>query len=69
MKIFFEKYLKLTENFWLVFHIKHKILKQNVLVFSFMEKMLIIQFHRMETIVRINSIVQKIAFGTYTKFL
>ena len=38
----------MTKNSWLVFWMKHKISKQNIIVFSFMEKMLVIQFHSME---------------------
>ena len=33
----------MTKNPWLLFRLKHKILKQKFLEFSFMEKMLIIQ--------------------------
>ena len=37
-----------TKNPWLVFQLKLEILKQKFVVFSFMEKMPIIQFHSME---------------------
>ena len=39
---------RMTKSPGLVFQMKHKISKQNFLVFSFMEKMLVIQFHSME---------------------
>ena len=38
----------MTKNPWLVFWLKHEISKQNLLEYSFMEKLFIIQFHRMQ---------------------
>ena len=38
----------MTKNPWLVFRLKHKISKQKFFLFSFMEKMLVIQFHSIE---------------------
>ena len=38
----------MTKNPWLEFRMKLKISKQNLFVFQFMEKMLIMQFHSVE---------------------
>ena len=37
-----------SKNLWLVFRLKHEISKDNFFASSFMEKMLVIQFHSME---------------------
>ena len=46
----------MTKNPWLLFRLKLEISKQNFFEFSFMEKMLIIQFHSMEKILSYNFI-------------
>ena len=52
----------MTKNPWLVFRLKHEISKQKFFEFSFMEKMVIIQFHSMEKCLPYNFIYEKNAY-------
>ena len=52
----------MTKNPWLVFRLKHEVSKQKFFEFSFMEKMLIIQFHSMEKCLSYSFIYEKNAY-------
>ena len=56
----------MTKNPCLVFRLIHKILKQNFFSFSFREKMIVIQIHRMEKMLMIQfHIMEKMIFFCY----
>ena len=61
----------MTKNPWIVFRLEHKILKLKFFIFSFMEKMLIIQYHNMEKVLIIQFHIIKTSFillFSYTYF-
>ena len=59
----------MTKNPWLVFRKKRITSKQKVFVFSFMEKMLVIQFHRTEKCLSYNLILWNKSLNAYHAIL